>query len=82
MALGSEILVLVSHLLELGLVGLDVLLDLIQSGQTFGAEVLELLNGLPDEALFQQAVDEAFVVLFRLEAGEDFALVDDFTLFF
>ena len=40
------------------------------------------LKCLSNESLLEESIDEALVVFFRLESGKDFALVDDFALFF
>ena len=73
---------LVSHLFKLELVGFNVLFHLVESGQAFRSEILQLLNSLTNQSFFEQAVDEALMVFFLLEASEDLAFVNDFSLFF
>ena len=75
-------LIVVALTLNFEFLGLNVLFDLVQVGQALRPEVLQLLNGLPQQPFFEDAVDQIGVLFCRVESGKDFHFVDDLPILF
>ena len=62
--------------------GIDVLFDLVKTGEALGPEELHLLYDFSEEPLFDQVVNNFLMLVFRVEPGENLHGVDDVPFFF
>lgn len=62
--------------------GIDVLFDLVQTGEALRPEELHLLYDFSEKPLFDQVVNNFLMLFLRVEPGENLHGVDDISLFF